>query len=210
MPHVVIFNPKNGTRTLYDLEKRITKIGRLSDNDIILTDDRVSRYHAEIIRQAEDEYVVQDLNSSNGSYVNGRRVIKASIDFGDIIQIGGAQIRYLEKPHVSEVDEDVLADLVSDFFDDGEQKQIKKRFEIDDSGLIDLSNVDYFWTPIPYDLDQNGHVGVEDIMIALEHYGEEFTPGTGFDFDEDGDCDIFDIVIVAKHYCNDVPPELED
>jgi len=73
---------------------------------------------------------------------------------------------------------------------------------------LDLSTVCYHWTPIPYDFDQNGHVGVEDIMIALDHYGESFAPGEGFDFDGDGDCDIYDIVIVAKHYCNDVPPEL--
>lgn len=75
---------------------------------------------------------------------------------------------------------------------------------------IDFSDVDYFWTPIKYDLNQNGHVGVEDILIALKHFGETFPEGEGFDFDGDTDCDIYDIVIVAKHYCNDTPPELEE
>lgn len=75
---------------------------------------------------------------------------------------------------------------------------------------LDLSDVTYFWTPIPYDFDQNGHVGVEDIMIILDHYGETPSPGKGFDFNPDGLIDIYDIVIVAKHYCNDEPPEMPD
>jgi len=73
---------------------------------------------------------------------------------------------------------------------------------------IDFSEVDYFWTPIPFDLNQNGHVGVEDILIALDHYGDTPPAGEDCDFDGDGDVDIYDIVIVAKHYCNDTPPIL--
>ena len=75
---------------------------------------------------------------------------------------------------------------------------------------LTLSDVYYFWTPIPFDFNQNGHVGVEDILIILDHYGEEPTPGDGFDFEPDGIIDIYDIVIVAKHYCNDTPPELPE
>ncbi|MDH5374688.1 MAG: hypothetical protein OEW95_02610 [Candidatus Bathyarchaeota archaeon] len=76
--------------------------------------------------------------------------------------------------------------------------------------FLDLSDVEYFWTPIPFDFNQNGHVGVEDILIILDHYGEESIIGEGFDFEPDGIIDIFDIVIVAKHYCTDTPPELPE
>ncbi|MFH1488335.1 MAG: ATPase, T2SS/T4P/T4SS family [Pseudomonadota bacterium] len=88
MPHIVIFNPKNGTRTLYSLDKRLTKIGRLSDNDITLADDRVSRYHAEIIRQTEDDYLIQDLSSANGTKVNGKTVSNKNLKDGDRVDIG--------------------------------------------------------------------------------------------------------------------------
>ncbi|MBW1799417.1 MAG: Flp pilus assembly complex ATPase component TadA [Deltaproteobacteria bacterium] len=88
MPHIIIFNPKNGTRTQHALEKKLTKIGRLSDNDIILTDGRVSRYHAEIIRQTEDDYLVQDLNSSNGTKVNGTKVYNKKLKDEDWMDIG--------------------------------------------------------------------------------------------------------------------------
>jgi len=96
MPHIVIFNPKNGTRTLYGLEKRLTKIGRLSDNDIILTDDRVSRYHAEIIRQTEDVYLLQDLNSSNGTKVNNKKVSNKQLKDEDRIDIGRLILTFRE------------------------------------------------------------------------------------------------------------------
>ncbi|MBN2126100.1 MAG: Flp pilus assembly complex ATPase component TadA [Deltaproteobacteria bacterium] len=88
MPHLVIFNPKNGTRILHNIEKRLTKIGRLSENDVVLADDRVSRYHAEIIRQPNDEYLIQDLNSSNGTLVGGRKVSNKKLKEGDRIDIG--------------------------------------------------------------------------------------------------------------------------
>ncbi|MBN1104701.1 MAG: Flp pilus assembly complex ATPase component TadA [Deltaproteobacteria bacterium] len=88
MAHIVIFNPQNGTRTLVSLEKRLTKIGRLSDNDIILNDDRVSRYHAEIIRMPDGDYLIQDLNSSNGTKVGGRKVSNKRLKEGDRIDIG--------------------------------------------------------------------------------------------------------------------------
>ena len=96
MPHIVIFNPKNGTRTLYGIEKRLTKIGRLSDNDIALSDDRVSRYHSEIIRHAEDEYLIQDLNSSNGIKVNGKKVSNKHLSDDDRIDIGRLILTFKE------------------------------------------------------------------------------------------------------------------
>ena len=88
MPHIIIFNPTNGTRTLHNLEKRITKIGRLSGNDIILTDDRVSRYHAEILRHSEIDYIIKDLNSSNGTKVNGKKISTKELKDDDKMDIG--------------------------------------------------------------------------------------------------------------------------
>jgi len=67
----------------------------------------------------------------------------------------------------------------------------------------------YFWTPIFGDFDQNGHVGVEDIMFMFDLYGP-VTHGCSFDFDGDDDVDIFDVVPVAKLYCTDKPPVMSD
>ena len=78
---VVVEQSKTGevTSTQTDIidklktKNRIT-IGRNSDCDIVLNNDTVSRYHATIERSADGAYTLKDANSSNGTYVNGRKI----------------------------------------------------------------------------------------------------------------------------------------
>jgi len=62
-------------------------LGRESGNSVRLEDNEVSRRHAEI-RRSGDRFVVGDLGSSNGTYVNSRKVERAELSSGDQIQIG--------------------------------------------------------------------------------------------------------------------------
>lgn len=62
-------------------------IGRESGNSVRLEDNEVSRRHAEI-RRSGDRFVVSDLGSSNGTYVNSRKVERAELSSGDQIQVG--------------------------------------------------------------------------------------------------------------------------
>ena len=66
-------------------------IGRASDNDLALDDRLVSRYHARIALE-NDQLVLYDLNSTNGSYVNGARVDRCALQIGDHIQLGSTTI----------------------------------------------------------------------------------------------------------------------
>jgi hypothetical protein len=68
-------------------------IGRDPQNDIVLDDRRVSRKHAEI-RLRLGRYTLYDLQSTNGTYVNGRRVAEKVLDDGDKISIGGLEIAF--------------------------------------------------------------------------------------------------------------------
>ena len=66
-----------------------TRIGRRPDNDIVLDDDEVSRYHAVVIDTA-GSFVISDLRSTNGVQVGGRRIRgSATLADGDHIRIGG-------------------------------------------------------------------------------------------------------------------------
>jgi pSer/pThr/pTyr-binding forkhead associated (FHA) protein len=70
----------------------ITCIGRTDENDVTLADVSVSRHHARIKRQDDGAYVVTDLNSSNGSWVNGRRVAQsARLWHGERLQFGSVE-----------------------------------------------------------------------------------------------------------------------
>ncbi len=66
-----------------------TRIGRLPDNDIVLDDDNVSRYHAVVI-DTGGSFVISDLRSTNGVLIDGRRIRGSSaLADGDHIGIGG-------------------------------------------------------------------------------------------------------------------------
>ena len=71
----------------WSLAKAVTTIGRWDDNDITIPDRWISRHHAEIRRQGT-RYVIHDLGSKNGLFVNGKRVQEsATLEDGDQIQI---------------------------------------------------------------------------------------------------------------------------
>jgi ATP-binding cassette, subfamily B, bacterial len=71
----------------YVLDGRVTTLGRGTDSHICLPDNTVSRRHCQVY-WGERAYVVQDLGSSNGTYLNGERVEASFLRSGDTIQIG--------------------------------------------------------------------------------------------------------------------------
>ncbi|MCD6385058.1 FHA domain-containing protein, partial [Candidatus Sumerlaeota bacterium] len=71
----------------YFFDKDILNIGRARDNDIVIENLAVSRNHARI-RRVEGKYILTDLNSANGTFVNGVRITKTEIMHNDVITIG--------------------------------------------------------------------------------------------------------------------------
>ncbi|MBA3778285.1 MAG: DUF3662 domain-containing protein [Chloroflexi bacterium] len=67
------------------------RIGRSSDNDLVLGDTKVSRYHAQLTAR-QGALVFTDLGSSNGSQVGGARVSEMALGPGDVIRIGDSTI----------------------------------------------------------------------------------------------------------------------
>ena len=70
------------------------RIGRLSDNDLVLRDASVSRHHAEIRRHRDGSFEVLDLDSMNGVLVNGRRVKESALADGDWLEIGDVGLTF--------------------------------------------------------------------------------------------------------------------
>ncbi len=86
-----------GGDSSYTLRRLRTRIGRNSDNDIVLEGDRVSRYHAEIVREG-GELMVVDKKSRNGVWLNGARIKgSAPITSGDAIRIGRQEFTFVVK-----------------------------------------------------------------------------------------------------------------
>ncbi len=74
------------------LPTKVLRIGRAPDNDIVISDLSVSRYHAELRRTAS-AYQIVDLDSHNGTFVNGQQVGSAPLTEGDIVGIGPSTFR---------------------------------------------------------------------------------------------------------------------
>jgi pSer/pThr/pTyr-binding forkhead associated (FHA) protein len=68
-------------------------LGRAQDNDVHVPDERASRHHARIDVQ-QGVYVLSDLGSANGTFVNGRRVQHQALRDGDEIRIGDTALRF--------------------------------------------------------------------------------------------------------------------
>jgi hypothetical protein len=75
----------------HDLDKRQSVIGRSKDCDIRLSDPNVSRRHAEV-RQEGATYWLVDLDSTNGTSVNGRRLKRVKLENGDTITVGSTDL----------------------------------------------------------------------------------------------------------------------
>ncbi|MEA2749614.1 MAG: hypothetical protein QOI41_3757, partial [Myxococcales bacterium] len=77
-------------------------IGKAADNDLVLTDDTVSRHHCEIIR-APDGLHVRDLESTNGTKIDNTRIREAMVQPGSVLKVGEVDIQFKPTVHRVEV-----------------------------------------------------------------------------------------------------------
>lgn len=87
--------PEEGCR-VYELVEEEVLVGRSSECGIQLLVENVSRKHARFFFK-NDEYHVEDLDSTNGTFVNGIRVVKCALRNNDHVEIGGVKILFNEE-----------------------------------------------------------------------------------------------------------------
>lgn len=88
----------------YNMNKERYTIGRLPDNDIRIDNPAVSGHHSLIINILNDSFL-EDLNSTNGTYVNGKLIKKHALQHGDVITVGHHQLRFVDQ-RSEELDQD--------------------------------------------------------------------------------------------------------
>ncbi len=77
----------------WSFDKEEVRIGSMDDNDVVLSDDTVSRYHCKIV-QEDTGYVLVDNRSTNGTFINKVRVREAFLKSGSIVSVGQSQLRF--------------------------------------------------------------------------------------------------------------------
>ena len=81
------------------LEENDVVLGRTADNAIELNYPNVSRHHSKI-SYSNESYSIEDLESTNGTYVNGISIAKCVLHPNDVIQVGDTHIFYYEREEV--------------------------------------------------------------------------------------------------------------
>lgn len=99
----MILSLNGQTLAEYNLSKERYTVGRLPDNDIRIDNPAVSGHHALVINILNDSFL-EDLNSTNGTYVNGRLIKKHALQHGDSVTVGHHQLSFIDSEH-DEVDE---------------------------------------------------------------------------------------------------------
>lgn len=91
----VLIRQEGGADVVYPLGRRTT-IGRTSENDIQIDTTYVSRHHA-VLLSSSDHCIVEDLHSTNGVLVNGRRVGRQILQDGDTVTVGKTEFKYQQR-----------------------------------------------------------------------------------------------------------------
>lgn len=82
---------RNGQPWVFVFRGGVVRIGRGTDNEIVLPDDRVSRRHAQLTAR-QGTLVFTDLGSSNGSHVNGNPAREIALGLGDVVRVGNSTL----------------------------------------------------------------------------------------------------------------------
>ncbi len=90
---LVLLN-REGHDSIFELNTKQTFIGRKKTNTIILNDEQISKQHAEISTN-NSEYWIKDMESKNGVFINGRKIINKELLFhGCLIKLGSSIFRF--------------------------------------------------------------------------------------------------------------------
>jgi pSer/pThr/pTyr-binding forkhead associated (FHA) protein len=92
----------------FNMTKERYTIGRLPDNDVRIDNPAVSGHHSLIINILNDSFL-EDLSSTNGTYVNGKLIKKHALQHSDVVTIGHHQLRYVETIADEEEQDDEFA-----------------------------------------------------------------------------------------------------
>ena len=124
----LLFKFKDSILREIETEKTEVTIGRIASNDIPIDNVAVSAHHARILRDGA-QYVVEDLNSTNGTFVNERKITRRVLKANDVITIGKHSLVMIPKKGGVKAKNLIMTDIERTWKLDTEQhrKMLKKQ-----------------------------------------------------------------------------------
>ncbi|GMV43256.1 MAG: hypothetical protein AMXMBFR64_49720 [Myxococcales bacterium] len=105
---------EDGKTSEYIFDQSVINLGAMEDNDMVLDDDTVSRYHCRIL-QNDNSYVIEDLGSTNGTFVNRVRIREAYLKPGCLVTLGKTDLRFQsldERVDITPTKREAFGDIV--------------------------------------------------------------------------------------------------
>jgi uncharacterized protein YjgD (DUF1641 family) len=87
----------DGSGSKYVINKTAIRIGRGKDNDLCLSNDSISLHHAELHRRRDGTFYIVDLGSTNGIFVNSKKISQSELMNGDEVELGEVRLNFLIK-----------------------------------------------------------------------------------------------------------------
>lgn len=124
----LLFKFKDSILREIETEKPEVTIGRIASNDIQIDNVAVSAHHARIVRDG-GQYVVEDLNSTNGTFVNEKKITRSVLKENDVITIGKHSLVMIPKKGGVKARNSLMTDIERTWKLDTEQyrKMMKKQ-----------------------------------------------------------------------------------
>src|SRR5215472_14778457 len=135
--HLVLVNTDKAGSS-YPLAQAGVKVGKAPDNDLVIDHPTVSRNHL-IVRRQGDRFLVQDLGSTNGTFIDGAQVREAYLRPGALLEVGDVQLRFqpqVAPMEIAPISEDCLGDLVGKSLPMRQIFALLKRIAPTDSTLL--------------------------------------------------------------------------
>jgi len=104
----------NDEQKFFSLKKDEITIGKLLGNDLYLDDNSISRKHCKLVKYG-NTYKIEDLNSTNGTYVNGKRINKKELEIGDNITVGRSILKFFEEKtenRITDIDDQKISVMI--------------------------------------------------------------------------------------------------
>ncbi|MGD2125891.1 MAG: adenylate/guanylate cyclase domain-containing protein [Desulfobacteraceae bacterium] len=130
MPEIHILF-EDGKKASHKIQKSRLEIGRSADNDIVLNEYTVSRKHA-LLRKTRHGYLLKDLNSHNGTFVNESRVTEHLLRHGDRVMIGAETLIFLEESAVPPVVGETPKTIIEEAPDQTEEEILRVKPQTED------------------------------------------------------------------------------
>lgn len=130
---VVIAGPNLGQR--FEIQQTLT-IGRHPNSDLALADAQVSSFHARV-EDRGDSWTLVDLNSTNGTFVNGVRATEVALKAQDKVLLGETVLRFEERDHVEQQYDAALEQLIN--VDDLSGLFVRRKFDSELARLVEAA-----------------------------------------------------------------------